>query len=210
LGFKFPKQQDRAEGGPVCRGSVWRTENPVKGIGSYRSILKHKWGAKEALRKERAAAEGRLSLKLLKHQLFDRVVKESPSAADCSLAISLWIPGNSNPGSKRLVVTVGEPFRNTLVSRHDKAQRKYGRGRTVRVAVGIRISEVRLACRRELARISRGSLPRPEGLVTQARIIEWLVILPTQSIVEGQIPPDFPTILRKQVDGVAAHVLTLG
>src|SRR5207302_8246648 len=67
-----------------------------------------------------------------------------------------------------------------------------------------------LACRRELARIGRGSLPRPEGLVTHTRIIEWLVVLPTQSIVEGQISPDFPTILCKQVDRVATHVLTLG
>src|SRR2546426_1072598 len=91
LGFKFPKQQDGAEGGPVGRGSVWRTEYPVKGIRSHSSILKNKWGAKQALGKERATAEGGLSLKLIKHQLLDWVVEESPAGADGGLSISLGI-----------------------------------------------------------------------------------------------------------------------
>src|SRR5216683_5521378 len=202
LGFKFPKQQEGAEGGPVGRGSVWRTENPVKGIGSHRSILKNKWSAKQTLGKERASAKGGLSLKLLKHQLFDGVVEKAPAAAHRGLTISLRIPGNSNPGSKGLVVTGGKPFGNTLVSGHDQAQRKYRCGRAAGIAVGIRISEVCLACRCELARIGRSSLPRPESLIAQPCIIERLVVLPTQSIVERYIPPDFPAILRKQVDGV--------
>src|SRR5205085_9295919 len=59
------------------------------------------------------------------------------------------------------------------------------------------------------ARIDRRLLPCTEGLNTLANVSQRRIQLPTQTVIQGQIRPDSPAVLSKQVNCAAAHVFDL-
>src|SRR5580704_5626732 len=215
LGLQFTKQQDRTKCRPIDWSPGFGSKYPVKRIGcdgelARSSKLTHKWSGKKAFRNQRATAKRGLTLELLKHQLLHRIVENSESPADRRLPIFFRIPGNSHSRRKGFVVAGGQPFGHALVPWYYKAEREHRRGIGSWVgAVRIGVTECVQTVGAKLARKNRGRLPRAKGLVSQTGVVHRLVVLPAESVVEGYVGTDLPTVLRKQIDRTAPNIFGL-
>src|ERR1700690_487255 len=99
------------------------------------SALQKERGAEQAFSDGCAAAERRFRLKLLKHQLLDRVIENSKSATDCSLAIFPRIPRESDARGKRFVIRPRQTSGDAFVSRNYQTQRENSIRWTARAAI---------------------------------------------------------------------------
>ena len=183
--LKLPVEQNRAVERPVHWLSPRRIENPVKRIGFLRAVLLLVGRVEQRSIDDVAAAERRLGAELLQHQLLHRVIEKSPTCADAGLAGIARTPGNSQAGSKSLVISAGQASRNTFVAGHDQA------GWNNSGVVAIRISHAgileNLGHHRigELAGINRAHLSGAEALDVLADVGEGSKQFPAQPVIQG-------------------------
>src|SRR6267143_1310043 len=125
--------------------------------------------------------------------------------------VASWVTnGVLNRPSEIVVLASGKASGNAFISGHHKTKRKYRRRGAAWVAVAIGVSQRRLAVPSELAGEGGGGLTRPERLIASAGVVQGLIKFPAQTVVQGQVGPDFPAVLRKQVNRIATHIFGLG
>ena len=117
-------------------------------------------------------------------------------------------PGDADTRSECLVVGLRQAVRNARVSRNDQARRS--RTRVSAVGFASPDLETRYALRVQLAGIDRRVLSRAEGLHMMADVGDRSVEFPAQTVVQGQVRFDLPTVLRKEIERGAADILDLG
>src|SRR5208282_892671 len=170
FGLQLSEHENGTEDRPIKWNATRGIQDAAEGIRKHaaasdlardRATLKSKRSVEEAFADGRAAAEGRLGLELLQHQLFDRIVENSEPATNRHLAISLRIPCDSKARRERFVVRLGQALRNSGVS-------------------GDHETHGTISVRRDAAVVNRAGLSRTERLIAATSIVERLVVFPAQ------------------------------
>ena len=213
-------EQDRAVGGPINRGARLRRDDAVERIGILRSGLIDEGSIERGVVNRAAAAKGRLSAELFEHQLFDGVVEDSEAALDGEGAgiagdfmqpsiAGTRAPGQANAGRPSVVVGLSQTGWDTFVARHNQTQWVHSVRWACRAAICGTVIQRGRTAGGELARILRRGLAGAEGLHVAENVGKRRVQFPTQTVVEGHIRLDAPTVLPEEVVGVVADVFGL-
>src|SRR5580698_1153774 len=198
--LEIAEQIDRLESCPILTGAARRSDNTVKRIQIGSADLCNRivvlTGERQVelrLRESCAASKRRIRTELRQHQLFDRVIEQPPTGANTRLAGVSRTPGNADARRKSFVISLGHTGRNSSIARDDQSDR------VLRCAIRVGTA----------ARVDRRRLSRTERLDMLGYIRQGGVQLPTQPIIQSQIWPQLPAVLRVQVKSGIAHRFTL-
>src|SRR5271155_3291327 len=118
--LEIAKEEDGLECRPVHRTFSRGVEDSVKRIQISRgAVLAQKRLVKLRLVDKGASAERRLSAELFEHKLLDWVIEEAPTGANAGLAGVAGTPGDTDAGSKCLVISLGHAGGNAGVTGND-------------------------------------------------------------------------------------------
>src|SRR5713226_7092673 len=90
--LEFTEQQDRFKQRPVKGGAWLRIENTIGPVRQHSTALIHVRSVEQRAERGQTDAERRLRAELLKHELFNRIVKQTPASANTGFAITARIP----------------------------------------------------------------------------------------------------------------------
>src|SRR6202166_4032291 len=194
VGLEVAEEQDRLKVGPILRGSRFRRNNAIVGIGSWGAALRQKGLVELGLREDGTTAKWRFGAELLQHQLLDGVIEQPEPCANAGFAGIPRTPRDADAGGECLVIGLGHSRRNASIAG------EYHSDRVLRGAVGSGGGG---------AGIDGADLAGTERLYVMRYIRKRSVQLPTQPVVQGNVWFDFPAILGEQIKPGVAHPLDL-
>src|SRR5579871_449260 len=220
---EFSIEKNRAKQRQIGGLALGGGDNSAKRIRTSEVALSHVRSIEKGLSERGTATKGRFGAELGHHQLFDRVIEKSPAGANAGFAIAaenlrqrpttkVGAIGNANARGKRLVIGRSQSGGNAGVARNHQTG---GRGTSVG-AGGIRHAKAlpvglasRVSCGVNSAGVNGGILSRPEGLHVAADVFHRGSKFPTQTVVQGQVGLDLPTILNEGIYGGAANIFAM-